>query len=128
MRTRLAGLLIAASLIVPATAIATTTAASAATATNAVATTACHHTSTWSRPPTAATTYPAGPAGTVTVAPGPGGLKVVSVHANHAWSSLVDTPSGNSVDVYFRHLTSNVKFEVGIEGNNLMQRVVTTCK
>jgi len=122
MRTKLAGLLIAASLIVPATA------ASATTTTKSAATNACHQTSTWSRPPTAATTYPAGPAGTVTVAPGPGGLKVVSVHANHGWKSLVDTPSGNSVDVYFRHLTSSVKFEVGIEGPNLTQRVVTTCK
>ena len=127
MRTKLVGLLIAASLIVPATAVATTTAASATTTTKA-ATNACHHTSTWSRPPTAATTYPAGPAGTVTVAPGPGGLKVVSVHANHGWKPIIDTRSGNSVDVYFRHLTSNVKFEVGIEGANLMQRVVTTCK
>jgi hypothetical protein len=122
MRTKLAALLIAASCITPAAAtFLTTTPASALTPT------ACHVTSTWSKPPARPTTYVAGRAGTVTLAPIPGGLKVVAVHRNHGWSAFIDTASGNSVDVYFRHLTSRVTFEAGIEDNGLMQRLITTC-
>jgi hypothetical protein len=123
MRTRLAALLVTAGCILPAAAAATVITAVPASA----ATVVCHTTSLWSRPPTKATTYLAGPAGTVTLAPGPGGLKVIAVHRNIGWSSYIDTAAGNSVDVYFRHLTSHVKFEAGIEDNGLMQRLITTC-
>jgi hypothetical protein len=122
MRTKLAALLIAATCMTPALAV---TAVSATPASAATAT--CHTASVWSKPPRHAITYPAGHAGTVTLARGPGGLKVTAVHRNAGWSAVIDTASGNSVDVYFRRHTSRVKFEAGIEDNALMQRLVTTC-
>jgi hypothetical protein len=122
MRRKLAALLIAATCIIPVAA-----ATVSATPAFALTRTTCHVASAWSKPPTKPITYAAGPAGTVTLAPIRGGLKVIGVHRNRGWSAFVDTASGNSVDVYFRHLTSRVKFEAGIEDNGLMQRLITTC-
>jgi hypothetical protein len=120
MRTKLAALLIAAASIAP-------IAAAAMPAQPASAAATCHTSSSWSRPPTRPTTYTAGSAGTVTITSIRGGLRVVSVHRNAGWLSFTDTAAGDSVDVYFRHLTHTVKFEAGIEDNGLMQRLITTC-
>ena len=77
--------------------------------------------------PAAPTAYSAGSAGSVTVGPDASGLKVVSVAPNAGWKPRVDTAKGSSVDVYFRHGTSKVKFEASIEGPKRLRVLVRTC-
>jgi len=122
MKAKLAVFLMSTTLAVPAgLALAgSATAAGAATA-------ACTRSVSKTTPPTAATVYPAGAAGSVTVGPAASGLTVVSVAPNTGWSSRVDTASGKSVDVYFRMGASKIKFEAGIESPTKLRVLVRTC-
>jgi hypothetical protein len=122
MKPRFAVFLLSAAMAVPVGAVALTSGGSAS-----AATVTCTRKVTKTTPPTSPTVYGAGAAGSVTVGPGPGGLKVDSVAPNSGWVFRVDTASGNSVDVYFRMGTTRVKFEAGIESPTLLLVVVRTC-
>jgi hypothetical protein len=124
MNRKLATALTTVLLAVPVGAVA---AGALAPATATAATTTCTRNVTKTTPPTSPTAYPAGAAGSVTVARGPGGLKVVSVAPNSGWKARIDTASGNSVDVRFRMGTSRIKFEASIEAPHKMLVVVRTC-
>lgn len=126
MRRILASLAIAAATAAP-IGLAIESASSAASA--ATTTTACTTTYTRTTPPSSPTVYKAGPAGSVTVAPGKyqGNVRVVSVAPATGWKYFVDTASGNSVDVYFSNGLHHVKFEAGVESATLMIVMVRVC-
>jgi hypothetical protein len=102
-------------------------AAAATPASAATAAATCTRNVTKTVPPATPTAFPAGAAGSVTVGPGPGGLAVVSVTPNAGWKARTDTPSGTSVDVYFRMGTTRVKFEASIEAPHRLRVLVRTC-
>ena len=78
--------------------------------------------------PKAATTYKAGAAGTVTVAPvNAGTIKVVKASAAKGYRAHVDSSRGSSVDVYFTSSTHRVKFEAEINDSGGLTITVTTC-
>jgi hypothetical protein len=128
MRRFVAMLSLAAGAAVP-TGLAASAAALPASAAPAVAAVTC--TTKWTRttPPTGPTTFPASPAGSVTIGPGryTGTVKVLSVAPATGWQYFVDTASGNSVDVYFHNSLHRVKFEAGIESPTLMVVMVRVC-
>src|SRR5215831_1964411 len=65
--------------------------------------------------PKAATSYKAGAAGTVTVAPvNAGTIKVVKATPARGYRAHVDSARGSSVDVYFTSSAHRVKFEAEI--------------
>jgi len=84
--------------------------------TSALATTAAGSSSSRSYPlPRTATWYRAGAAGSVKIVTvNSGTIRVVSVTAVKGYRASVDSSSGSSVDVYFRHGTHTVKFEAEI--------------
>lgn len=72
--------------------------------------------------------YPAGAAGTVTVAPvNPRTIKVTKVQPAPGYKAFVDTARGSSVDVYFHSQTSKVKFEAEVNDAGGLTVKVTTC-
>ena len=78
--------------------------------------------------PKAATTYTAGAAGTVTVAPvNAGTIKVVKASPVTGYRARVDTRQGSSVDVYFTSSAHRVKFEAEINDSGGLTITVTTC-
>jgi len=78
--------------------------------------------------PKIATTFPAGPAGSVTIrAVNSGTISVMSVHPAKGWSARVDSASGSSVDVYFRHGPHTLKFETEINDWGGLTVAVTSC-
>lgn len=78
--------------------------------------------------PKAATSYKAGAAGAVTIAPvNAGTIKVVKVSTAPGYHAYVDSWRGSSVDVYFRSLTHRVKFEAEINDWGGLTITVTTC-
>lgn len=78
--------------------------------------------------PARPTSYRAGAAGTVTVAPvNRGTIKVTKVHPASGYKAFVDTARGSSVDVYFHNRTSKVKFEAEINDSGGLTIKVTTC-
>ena len=79
--------------------------------------------------PSRPTTYGAGAAGSVTVAPvNTGTIKVAGVHPARGYRAFVDSGRGSSVDVYFHSRTSNVKFEAEINDSGGLTVTVTTCR
>jgi hypothetical protein len=124
MNRKLAMVLTTALLAVPVGAVA---AGALTPASATAATAACTRNVTKTTPPTAPTAYSAGAAGSVTVGPGAGGLKVVSVAPNSGWKFRVDTAHGSSVDVFFRMGTTRIKFEASIEAPHRMRILVRTC-
>ncbi len=77
--------------------------------------------------PSTAAWYRAGTAGSVkVVAVNSGTIKVVRVSAAKGYRVLVDSASGSSVDVYFRHGTHTVKFEAEINDSGGLTVLVTT--
>jgi len=78
--------------------------------------------------PKQATTYLAGPAGSVTIAPvNSGTIKVVSVHRAAGYRYYVDSSRGSSVDVYFRGNGRHIKFEAEINDWGGLTVTVTDC-
>jgi hypothetical protein len=78
--------------------------------------------------PRVATTYGAGSAGTVKVAPvNNGTIKVSAVHPARGWLYFVDTSSGSSVDVYFHNGRHNIKFEAEINDAGGLTARLTSC-
>jgi hypothetical protein len=78
--------------------------------------------------PSKPTTYRAGAAGSVTVAPvNAGTIRVNAVHPARGYRSFVDSGRGSSVDVYFHNRTSNVKFEAEINDSGGLTVTITTC-
>jgi len=78
--------------------------------------------------PKAATSYQAGAAGTVTVAPvNAGTIKVVKASAAAGYRAFVDSRQGSSVDVYFTSAAHRVKFEAEINDSGGLTITVTTC-
>ena len=78
--------------------------------------------------PKAATTYKAGAAGTVTIAPvNAGTIKVVKASPAGAYRARVDSARGSSVDVYFTSSAHRVKFEAEINDSGGLTVTVTTC-
>ena len=78
--------------------------------------------------PKAATTYKAGAAGTVTVAPvNAGTIKVVKASPAKGYRAHVDSGRGSSVDVYFTSSAHRVKFEAEINDSGGLTITVTTC-
>lgn len=75
------------------------------------------------------TTYRAGTAGTVTVAPvNHQTIRVAGVHAAPGYRAFVDSRRGSSVDVYFRSHARRVKFEAEINDAGGLTITVTTCR
>ncbi|HKH88572.1 MAG TPA: hypothetical protein VKA05_07095 [Acidimicrobiales bacterium] len=65
--------------------------------------------------PKTPTWFRAGSAGSVMVAKGNSGtIKVVKVSAAKGYKAVVDSSSGSSVDVYFRHGNHTLKFEAEV--------------
>lgn len=86
---------------------------------------ATHHNYTFPRTPTS---YRAGAAGTVTVAPvNAGTIKVARVHSAPGYRAFIDSGPGSSVDVYFRSHAHNVKFEAEINDAGGLTVTVTRC-
>jgi hypothetical protein len=78
--------------------------------------------------PAAVTTYRAGAAGSVSVAPvNSGTIKVASVHPATGWRYFVDSTSGSSVDVYFHRGIHRIKFEAEINDFGGLTVRVTGC-
>ena len=78
--------------------------------------------------PKAATSYKAGAAGTVTVAPvNAGTIKVVKATPARGYRAHVDSGRGSSVDVYFTSSAHRVKFEAEINDSGGLTVTVTTC-
>jgi hypothetical protein len=112
--------------------VAMTGAAGAATAPRAAsarpALAACHAQRQNYPFPKAATTYQAGAAGTVTVAPvNAGTIKVVKASPAKGYRAHVDSWQGSSVDVYFTSSAHRVKFEAEINDSGGLTITVTTC-
>lgn len=79
--------------------------------------------------PKATTTYKAGAAGAVSIAPvNSGTIKVAAVHFARHWRGYVDSGRGSSVDVYFRSGTHRVKFEAEINDAGGLTVTVTSCR
>ena len=95
---------------------------------SALATTAVGSSSSWSYPlPRTATWYRARGAGSVKIATvNSGTIRVVTVSAARGYRASVDSSSGSSVDVYFRHGTHTVKFEAEINDGGGLTVLVTT--
>jgi hypothetical protein len=116
----------AASIAAGGVAIAGTTAASAATSPAVVS--ACSTSVSNHAFPKRATTYRAGSAGLVTVAPvNSTTIRVAAVHPAAGWRYFIDTGRGSSVDVYFRGGTHSVKFEAEINDWGGLTTTVTNC-
>lgn len=99
-----------------------------AAAARPAATATCTHTRHNSPFPGGPTPYPAGAAGTVTVAPvNPKTIKVAGVQAAPGYRAFVDTAQGSSVDVYFHNQASKVKFEAEVNDSGGLTVKVTTC-
>jgi hypothetical protein len=78
--------------------------------------------------PKAATSYQAGAAGTVTIAPvNSGTIKVVKASPAPGYRARVDSWRGSSVDVYFTSSAHKVKFEAEINDSGGLTITVTTC-
>jgi hypothetical protein len=78
--------------------------------------------------PRVATTYRAGAAGSVTVAPvNRGTIRVVATHPAWGWRSTVDSAVGSSVDVYFHRAGHSVAFEAEINDWGGLTITVTSC-
>jgi hypothetical protein len=78
--------------------------------------------------PKAATTYKAGAAGTVTVAPvNAQTIRVVKASPATGYRAHVDSWRGSSVDVYFTSSAHRVKFEAEINDSGGLTVTVTTC-
>ena len=78
--------------------------------------------------PAKATTYGAGAAGSVTIAPvNKGTIRVASVHRSPGYRAFVDSGSGSSVDVYFHGHGHSIKFEAEIADSGGLTVTVTTC-
>lgn len=78
--------------------------------------------------PKAATTYQAGAAGSVIVAPvNAGTIKVVKAMPAKGYRASVDSWQGSSVDVYFTSSAHRVKFEAEINDWGGLTITVTTC-
>jgi len=87
---------------------------------------AAHHNFAFPRTPTS---YRAGAAGTVTVAPvNAGTIRVAGVRSAPGYRAFIDSGRGSSVDVYFRSHTHNVKFEAEINDAGGLTVTVTTCR
>lgn len=99
--------------------------AAALTATAASCRTAQHN----YRFPASATSYGAGPAGSVTIAPvNKGTIRVVSVHRSPGYRAFIDSGRGSSVDVYFHGHRRAVKFEAEINDGGGLTVTVTSCR
>lgn len=78
--------------------------------------------------PAKATSYGAGAAGSVTIAPvNKGTIKVTAVHRALGYRAYIDSSSGSSVDVYFHNSAHRVKFEAEINDSGGLTVTVTTC-
>jgi hypothetical protein len=89
---------------------------------------ACATSSKNYRLPKTPTPYRAGTSGSVTVATvNSGTIRVAKVSAARGWSSLVDSSSGSSVDIYFHQGKHTVKFEAEINDWGGLTVRVTTC-
>jgi len=76
--------------------------------------------------PRTATWYRAVPAGSVRIAAvNSGAIRVLNVRAAKGYRVTVDSASGSSVDVYFRHGTHTVKFEAEINDSGGLTVLVT---
>lgn len=79
--------------------------------------------------PSQATTYSAGAAGSVTIAPvNKGTIKVTAVHPSAGYRAFVDSSRGSSVDVYFRGHSRHIKFEAEINDSGRLTVTVTSCR
>jgi hypothetical protein len=79
--------------------------------------------------PSQATTYRAGAAGSVTIAPvNKGTIRVAGVHRSPGYRAFVDSGRGSSVDVYFRGHSRHIKFEAEINDSGGLTVTVTTCR
>ncbi len=77
--------------------------------------------------PRTATSYRAGAAGSVRIiAVNSGRLRVVTVSSAKGYRASIDSSSGSSVDVYFRHGAHTVKFEAEINDSGGLTVLVTT--
>lgn len=78
--------------------------------------------------PTATTSFKAGRAGSVSIAPvNSGTIRVAAVHHAAHWRGYVDSGRGSSVDVYFRSGTHRIKFEAEINDSGGLTVTVTAC-
>jgi len=78
--------------------------------------------------PKAMTTYQAGAAGSVSIAPvNSGTIRVAAIHHAAHWRGYVDSRQGSSVDVYFRSGTHQMKFEAEINDGGGLTLTVTAC-
>lgn len=106
--------------------------ASAATSRTAAATSttaACQATHKNLPFPSHATTYGAGAAGSVTIAPvNKGTIRVAGVHRSPGYRAFVDSSRGSSVDVYFRGHSRHIKFEAEINDSGGLTVTVTACR
>jgi len=79
--------------------------------------------------PSQPTTYGAGAAGSVTIAPvNKGTIRVAGVHRSPGYRAFVDSRRGSSVDVYFRGHSRHIKFEAEISDSGGLTVTVTTCR
>ncbi len=79
--------------------------------------------------PSQATTYSAGAAGSVRIAPvNKGTIRVISVHRAPGYRGYVDSGSGSSVDVYFSGHGQHIKFEAEINDAGGLTVTVTSCR
>ena len=79
--------------------------------------------------PSQATTYGAGAAGSVTIAPvNKGTIRVAGVHRSPGYRAFVDSSRGSSVDVYFRGHSRHIKFEAEINDSGGLTVTVTSCR
>ena len=115
---------IALALAGPGTALAATTQRHSTTA---QATLTVLPTSTKAYPlPKTATWYRAGVGGSVKVAAvNAGTIKVLSVSTAKGYRATIDTASGSSLDVYFRHGGHTIKFEAEINDSGGLTVLVT---
>jgi hypothetical protein len=78
--------------------------------------------------PRARTTYRAGAAGSVTVAPvNRETIKVVATHPALGWRATVDSVIGSSVDVYFHRVGHSIAFEAEINDGGGVTVTVRSC-
>ena len=78
--------------------------------------------------PRSATTYRAGAAGAVAIAPvNSGSIRVVTVRPAAGYTAYVDGGQGSSVDVYLNSHTRHVKFEAEINDAGGLTVTVTSC-
>jgi hypothetical protein len=78
--------------------------------------------------PRAATTYRAGTAGSVTVAPvNRETIRVAAAHPARGWRAMIDSSVGSSVDVYFHNTRHSVAFEAEINDGGRLTITVRSC-